>query len=155
MLLLTVMREVNNYFLDIESVEYGSYTIEDNRVALKGDFVVGQYIAIVDSALFDYIYKIIDISPDGYLLESNEPLNGKFEGVIYGLKIPVGFMNLVTEIQANIDKTPQAQSGYSSEHFGDYSYTLATDEHGMPASWQSIFRSQLNRWRKPFGKIRL
>ena len=38
---------------------------------------------------------------------------------------------------------------FTSESFGGYSYTKATDSAtGQPATWETVFRSQLNPYRK-------
>ena len=41
-----------------------------------------------------------------------------------------------------------AESPYTSESFGDYSYTKATGESGAPLTWRDVFASRLNAWRK-------
>ena len=40
------------------------------------------------------------------------------------------------------------ESPYTSESFGGYSYTKATDANGAPIGWQKAFASRLNKWRK-------
>lgn len=155
-MLLEVMRDVNNFFEDYENREIAQFTIDSNRIELKNDYLVNQYIAITGSVLNDNIYRIVDIEITDnrkiYTLEA-ELDNEIFKGTVYGLKIPKGFLSLVNEIKKNVEETPQG--ALLSESFSNYSYILATDKNGMPASWSSVFASQLHRWRNPQTKVRL
>jgi len=54
---------------------------------------------------------------------------------------------LVEEIEQWCEKNPSGP--YTSESFGGYSYTKATNHAtGRPVTWQDAFRSALNQWRK-------
>jgi len=151
-MLLEVMREVSNFFNDQDIKETAEFTIESGRIELTGEYNINSYIAITGSVLNDFVYKIIERedSDSGYIyeLDSAQPLEDeKFTGAIYPLKIPRGFLILVDEIKANIERTPQ--TAFVSERFADYSYSLATGKDGLPASWQQVFRGKLHFWRKP------
>ena len=42
---------------------------------------------------------------------------------------------------------------YTSESFGGYSYSKATNASGVVVGWQDVFKSRLNAWRRIGGII--
>ena len=75
------------------------------------------------------------------------------------MSVPVAVMNLLNDINAWIETyaaSPEspANSPYSSESFGGYSYTKSSGNAASggaqadSGTWQNQFRSRLNRWRK-------
>ena len=87
--------------------------------------------------------------------------NETFTGTIWALAIPKSVVELSVKIEEWQSKNGEAvASPYSSESFGGYSYTKATDPNsGAVATWETVFRSQLNPYRqireyaavKPYG----
>ena len=77
-------------------------------------------------------------------------MNEKFSGAIWALAIPPAVVDLADEIQKWQEKNGEvASSPFSSESFGGYSYSKATDEEtGGAVTWQSAFKRQLSAWRK-------
>ena len=73
-----------------------------------------------------------------------------FNGTIWALAIPPAVVDLADEISKWQEKNGEASvSPYSSESFGGYSYSKATDaETGGAVTWQSAFKKQLSAWRK-------
>jgi hypothetical protein len=64
--------------------------------------------------------------------------------------VPPAVIALLADINAWITKYGEStESPYQSESFAGYSYTKATDaqSNGL-ATWQTMFRGQLSRWRK-------
>lgn len=133
--------ELNNYFERGE--ESGEFEIIDGK--LNVDFLLNnQYFRISGSTFNDGVHKFSD---DEKLTDE------KFSGVILLMAIPPAVISLADDINKWLDDNKAAlNSPYSSESFGGYSYSLATDTGGgavsSGVSWQAHFRSYLNKWRK-------
>lgn len=131
-----ILRHLNNWFLVPDGVYEDTYTIEDSGIALP--FLVnGQYFRIVGSLFNDGLHQ--------YLAEDLTPET--FNGAVWALAIPKQVITLADEIKAWQDKQG-APSAYTSESFGGYSYSKATNASGVPLGWQDVFKSQLSRWKK-------
>lgn len=134
-----LMRYVNNWFVVRKYSD--EFTIENGAINL--DFLQNdQYFRIVGSIFNDGVYKYGDTSP---LTDET------FTGEIWALAVPKAFIELAENIKNWNDKyEEQANSPYSSESFGGYSYskgTASADGEGG-SSWRSVFKSELNKWRK-------
>ena len=133
--LYEVMESINNTFATDKQV-IDSFTIEDGILDLP--FVKnGQYVLIEDSAFNDGVYQ--------YPLEDLE--DESFLGIITVLSPPKTFLAVVEEIKQFRKENPMTSSAVS-ESFGGYSVTRATGLRGGVASWEDVFRSRLNKWRK-------
>lgn len=129
----------------------GTFTISNGTLTVPG-LIDGQYFRICGSRLNDGVY-VYPATP-----EPGKPpilLDETFTGVIWDMRPPKAFLNLVTEIEAWVAQYGDAVSGpYQSESFGGYSYTLksGTTASGQAdnsaAGWQGVFRTYLNQWRK-------
>lgn len=129
--------ELNNWF-EIE-IHAGDYTIEGGALALP--FLrEGQYFRICGSIFNDGLHQY----PEEGMTDEH------FNGTVGALAIPRAVIKLAEEIGAWQEKNGAAAMGpYSSESFGGYSYSKATDaKTGGAVTWQSAFRAQLGRWRK-------
>ena len=75
-----------------------------------------------------------------------------FTGAIWLMAIPKYVIDLASEISEWITKyNDTISSPFQSESFGGYSYTKAnggSDSGSSVPTWQSVFTSQLNVWRK-------
>lgn len=130
-----VCGHLNNYF--VQTSHNGVYEIKDGViVSLPQGVPANQYILIAGSVFNDGVH----MACDGDLTDES------FSGVVYGLVIPPAFLSLVGDIRKFIEA--EAVSPFTSESFGGYTYSKATDAGGMPISWQGAFRQRLNRWRK-------
>lgn len=131
-----LMRYVNNWF---EQDRYiGTFTVPSTFDFLQE----GQYFRVVGSVFNDGVYQY----DSGLVLQPET-----FTGEIWALAVPKAFLDLSVKIgKWNAQYEEQANSPYSSESFGGYSYSKGTasgDGEGG-SSWRSVFRSDLNRWRK-------
>lgn len=143
MIMLTELcQELRNWF-DRER-HFGTFTIQDGNINV--DFLAdGQYYRIMGSVFSDGVHQY----------PSSELRDETFTGAVWELAIPAPVIKLATEIEAWRGKYENADSAalspFTSESFGGYSYTKggnSTDGSGGGASWQNVFRAQLNRWRK-------
>lgn len=140
-MLETVLIHLKNWFVVPCGVHEGMYTIENSRLELP--FLQdGQYYRICGSVFNDGLHKYGDI----YDILQNET----FTGTIWALAIPKAVVELSAKIEEWQTKNGDAvASPFTSESFGGYSYTKATDATtGAQATWETVFRSQLNPYRK-------
>lgn len=136
-------KETNNYFE--REVKSAPFTISDGFLEDVSDFLQnGQYYRIVSSVFNDGVHQY----PDDQLKDET------FTGEVWAMAVPPDVFTLIDEINSWIDKYGEAaNSPYASEAYtGFYSYTMkeTSDSNGgsSNATWQNIFRSRLNRWRK-------
>lgn len=133
-----ICEELHNFFE--KKIVCGTFEIKDGVFVAPLDFLqANQYFRIVGSVFNDGVYK-----NDNKLHLTDEAFNGE----IWALAIPPTLIALSTEIKAYSDSDEAKPSAFTSESFGGYSYSKATDESGAALSWQKVFRSRLNRWRK-------
>ena len=149
-----VCHEVKNWFCAKRifgkfKVEGGVLRFLDNPekdIALQDK----QYYRIVNSTFNDGVWKYEKNKPN------NELMDEIFSGAIWFMAVPRDFLNLVEKIAAwdakygNLDSA--AQSPFSSESFGGYSYSKASGGNGSGSgsaiTWKDNFKSELNKWRK-------
>lgn len=136
MTLTDLCEELRNWF-DVER-HFGSFEIENGTLDL--DFLQeGQYFRIVGSVFNDGVYKYnneLDLKDE------------KFIGAIWEMAVPQNVLDTLDSMNAWEEKNADAlNSPYSSESFGGYSYSKATDENGNLTVY-GAFRKALNRWRK-------
>lgn len=137
-MLTDLCQELHNYF--IKDIIAGEFEInEDGTIdGLEDKLIEGQYFRIVGSVLNDGVHRFSDsgLKPE------------RFSGAIWAMAVPPAVVALASEIEAWIaNNKDMLDSPYTSESFGGYSYSKATDANGS-LSWQSHFGSRLNRWRK-------
>lgn len=143
-MLTELCQELRNWF-DLER-HFGSFEISNG--ALNVDFLKsGQYYRIIGSVFNDGVHKRGDVK--------DTLTDETFDGAVWALGIPKAVIDLAAEIAAWVAKYGGAEgvatSPFASESFGGYSYTVkaASSSGGSgAATWQSVFNSRLNMWRK-------
>lgn len=126
--------EINNWFEDEK--HFDEYKIESGIIAPSVNLVEGQYYRIIGSLFNDGVHKFGE----------NDLVDESFEGSIWTMRVPPEVVRLVQQIETY--NSSSTLTPFTSESFGGYSYTKATDANGVPLDWRTIFRSSLNRWRK-------
>lgn len=123
---------------------YGTFVIKDGFIHCDNETIhlqQNQFYRIKGSIFNDGLHKYTDIS--------DELVDETFEGSIYALAIPSAVIRLSHEIEAWQDKNgAELDKPFESESFGGYSYTRAKDSNGNTVTWQNVFRTRLNPWRK-------
>lgn len=140
-MLEAVLLHLKNWFLVPNGVHEGTYTIENGALAV--DFLQnGQYYRICGSVFNDGLHKYGD--------SEDQLTNETFTGTIWALAVPKRLVELSEEIQDWQTQNGKAsQSPFTSESFGGYSYSKATDaKTGGAVTWQAAFRQELNEYRK-------
>lgn len=134
-----ILMDINNLFVVPDGRHAGEYSIKGGSIAL--DFLApGQYFWIKGSVFNDglHVYPAADLTDED------------FDGVVLAMAVPNAVIAISDEIKAWVDKNGQG-SPYTSESFGGYSYSKATNSQGMAVEWRDVFRSRLNTWRKIKG----
>lgn len=136
-----VCAHIHNYFHGDRYA--GSFTIEGGVLTVDG-LVTGQYFQICGSRFNDGVYQY------GF----DDLTDETFDGVVWDMRPPKTFLLLVADIQDWVEKYGETMnSPYSSETFNGYSYQKAQSYAsngggGFLSSWQTVFGSRLNEWRK-------
>ena len=135
-MLTEILAHLRNYFV----VETHEDTFEIVGGVLPLGFLQkGQYFRIIGSIFNDGVYCCTED-----LKLTDEIFTGKVEA----LAIPTDLIKLAEEITAYMQSDEAKPTALTSESFGGYSYTKATESSGAAASWQTVFAARLRRWRK-------
>jgi len=131
---------LNNYF-------------DDESIA--GDFTIsgGAFINLPTTIMADQWYKIDgSVFNDGIYQKGKETTlkDETFAGYVSAMRVPPAIDKLLADINAWITAKgdDQGMTGVVSESFDGYSYTKATNEKGMPATWREVFSKQIVRYKK-------
>ena len=134
-----VLMNIRNWFPVKGGIHSGTFTIKDGGITLPF-LAEGQYFRICGSVFNDGLhqYNVLDLTDE------------TFTGTIWALAIPKAVIDLANEIQEwQVKNADALSSPYSSESFGGYSYSKATNSAtGGAETWQSHFKQQLSAWRK-------
>lgn len=131
-----ILAEIRNYF--VVKVHSGDFEVIGGKLSPLDFLQNGQYFRIVGSVMNDGVYRY----PYSGLTDET------FSGEIWALAVPPTLIALAADIEEYEKKAKETVSPYSSESFGGYSYTKATDSNGSPLSWEKVFAKRLNKWRK-------
>ena len=132
--------EVRNYFVRSTSdIHNGKFTINGGKIAPLDFLQKNQYFRIVGSVFHDGVYK------NGERLNLTDEV---FEGSVWAMSVPPDFIALSDEIDTYNKSDMAKPSPYTSESFGGYAYSKATDSNGVPLDWRKIYASRLNRYRR-------
>ena len=134
--LTNLCAELRNYF-ETEK-RFGTFTISGGSISPSDFLQEGQYFRIVGSVFNDGVHRH----------PAHDLTDETFDGAVWAMAVPPAVVELLQKIQEFEAATANAPTAYTSESFGGYSYTKATDENGLPVGWRSVFKSELKRWRK-------
>ena len=134
--LTNLCAELRNYFETKK--RFGTFTISGGSISPSDFLQDGQYFRIVGSVFNDGVHRH----------PAHDLTDETFDGAVWAMAVPPAVVELLQKIQEFEAATANAPTAYTSESFGGYSYTKATDENGLPVGWRSVFKSELNRWRK-------
>ena len=137
-MLTELLAEIRNYFEVPNGRHFGTFTISGGSIAPLDFLQEGQYFRIAGSVFNDGVYQYPATSLKDEV----------FEGAVWAMALPPSIIALSAEIEEYNKSDAGKPSSYTSESFGGYSYTKATDANGAPIGWQNAFASRLNKWRK-------
>ena len=119
----------------ISGVYRGEFEIAGGVIELPG-LLQGQHFVISGSVMNDGVH----VYPADALTDET------FSGTIHALRLPQAFMDAVESIQTEAEKNA-ASGGFTSESFGGYSYTRATDSKGRALDVIRANAGRLEPWR--------
>lgn len=134
--LTNLCAELRNYFETKK--RFGTFTISGGSISPSDFLQDGQYFRIVGSVFNDGVHRH----------PAHDLTDETFDGAVWAMAVPPAVVELLQKIQEFEAATANATTTYISESFGGYSYTKATDENGLPVGWRTVFKNELNRWRK-------
>lgn len=137
-MLTELLAELRNYFEVPNGRHFGKFEISGGSIAPLDFLQEGQYFRIIGSVFNDGVYQY----PATSLTDE------VFEGAVWAMALPPSLIALAAEITAYNESDASKPSPFTSESFGGYAYTKATDASGAPIGWQKAFASRLNKWRK-------
>jgi len=136
-MLTEVCAEIRNYF--VKDIHNGTFEIVGGKITPLDFIQENQYFRIVGSVFNDGVYKnTADL----------ELTNEVFCGAVWSMALPPALIDLAAEIKKYNESDEAKPSAYTSESFGGYSYSKATDENGVPMGWKKVFASRLNKYRR-------
>lgn len=136
-MLTEICAEIRNYF--VTKIHEGAFEIVGGKITPLDFLQKNQYFRIVGSAFNDGVYKnTADL----------ELTDESFSGAVWSMAVPPSVVDLTAEIEEFNKSDAGKPSPYTSESFGGYSYSKATDSNGVPLTWQKAFASRLNKWRR-------
>ena len=138
MILTEICAELRNWFVVPDGVHIQTYTISGGSIAPLDFLQEGQYFRIIGSVFNDGVYQYP--APD--------LTDEVFDGAVWAMAVPPAVIDLSAEIDEYNKSDAGKASPFTSESFGGYAYTKATDENGAPIGWQKAFASSLNKYRK-------
>ncbi len=136
-----VMQACSNYFMN--SVEFGEYTINNERVTSSLDLKANSYVLIHGSEFNDGVYTVDSVTDTE--VEIQGLIAEEFKGYIVKLVVPREFVSLASKLEEYNTNNPI--SNLASESIPNYSYTVATGTDGSQG-WQSIYRNDLIAYSK-------
>ena len=134
-----VLQHLNNWFLVPVGIHTGEFIVQDGRLTLPF-LQTGQYFRVVGSVFNDGLHQY----------PAKNMTDETFDGAVWALAVPRAVITLADEI-VSWDAKNGAPGPYTSESFGDYSYSKATNASGVAVGWQDVFKSRLNAWRRIGG----
>ena len=137
-MLTEICAELRNWFVVPNGVHIQTYTISGGSIAPLDFLQEGQYFRIIGSVFNDGVYQY----PATSLTDE------VFDGAVWSMAVPPAVIDLAAEIEEYNKSDAGKPSPFTSEPFGGYAYTKATDARGAPIGWQKAFASRLNKYRK-------
>ena len=136
-MLTEICAEVRNYF--IVKIYEGEFTISDGQLTPSDFLQENQYFRIIGSVFNDGVHQF----------STSELTDETFSGSIWAMAVPLDFIALAAKIKEYNQSDASKPTPYTSESFGGYSYSKATDKNGVPMnSWRKVFAPELNRYRR-------
>ena len=138
MILTEICAELRNWFVVPDGVHIQTYTISGGSIAPLDFLQYGQYFRIIGSVFNDGVHQY----------PASDLTDEVFNGAIWAMAVPPSVIDLSAEIEEYNKSDAGKPSPFTSESFGGYASTKATDASGAPIGWQKAFASRLSRWRK-------
>ena len=136
--LTEICAELRNWFVVPNGVHIQTYTISGGSIAPLDFLQEGQYFRIIGSVFNDGVHQY----------PASDLTDEVFHGAVWAMAVPPAVIDIATEIEEYNKSDAGKVSPFTSESFGGYAYTKATDASRAPIGRKKAFASRLNRWRK-------
>lgn len=150
-----ILNYLNNYFYSYALITNVTFEEDGKSFTVskfKNNLYKGQYIKIEETTINDGIFKIISIKDNGdnitITTDSVDFVEGEFRCLILVLAVPRPVIKLKEAIEEF--KAKNKPSVYTSESFGNYSRSWATNSKGAILTWKDVFKEDLNQYRCMF-----
>lgn len=137
-MLTEICGALRNWFAKDQDKHYGTFEINGGKIEPLSFLEDGQYFRIIGSTFNDGVHQY----------PASDLTDEVFVGAVWAMRLPPAFLALAAEIKDYAQSDAAKASPYTSESFGGYSYTKATDASGAALSWQAVFAKRLDQWRK-------
>ena len=127
-------RRPNKY---VSKIKVGKVTIDGGRIAPSDFLEEEDYYRIIGSKRNDGLYQY----PNSDLTDE------VFDGAVWVMRLPPAVVTLAQEIEKYEKSDAGKPSAFTSESFGGYAYSKATNAKGVPLSWKGVFEDDLRPWR--------
>ena len=142
--------ELNNYFW--RTKVQGHFVITEGVIHFNNNLPImeDQYFRIIGSVFNDGVHKY----------PASDLKDEEFDGAVWSMAVPQAVIDIATDLDAWLKQyggvDSPAMSPYNSESFNNYSYSKGstfsgTSGSGNANSWQAVFASRLNKWRRMRG----
>lgn len=135
-MLTEICAEIRNYF--VKDIHNGVFEIVGGKIESLDFLQEGQYFRIIGSVFNDGVHQY----------PSADMTDEIFEGSVWAMAVPPSVVALADEIKKYVESDAGKPSNFTSESFGGYSYSKATDSNGAPLSWEKVFANRLNKYRR-------
>ena len=127
-------RRPNKY---VNQIKVEKFTIEGGKIATSDFLQEKDHYRIIGSKHNDGLYQY----PNSDLTDE------VFEGAVWVMRLPPAVVTLAQEIEKYEKSDAGKPSAFTSESFGGYAYSKATNAKGVPLSWKGVFEDDLRPWR--------
>ena len=127
-------RRPNKY---VNQIKVEKFTIEGGKIAPSDFLQEKDHYRIIGSKHNDGLYQY----PNSDLTDE------VFEGAVWVMRLPPAVVTLAQEIEKYEKSDAGKPSAFTSESFGGYAYSKATNAKGVPLSWKGVFEDDLRPWR--------
>lgn len=152
-MLTDLCQEIKNWFDRDMPKLFGKFTVRDGEIYSVDKDGVETALSVLGLADNQYYRIVGSVFNDGVHQHPAADLSDEtFNGAVWFMAIPQAVVSLSEKIKDWQDKYGDtAVSPFTSESFGGYSYSKSgssSADGGSQNTWQSVFKKDLNRWRK-------
>lgn len=145
-----LMQECNNYFY--KTYEHDTFAINNGVISTNGIYLPNQYIKIEGSILNDGVYKVESMNGNHINIATLQ--DEIFEGCIFGLSVPKGFIELSEKVNEFLQNPKAVPTNISSESFNNYSWSKGKKSNGANITWNDVFTDDIRSFRQLYDNKR-
>ena len=142
-MLTEICAELRNYFEVPNGRHFGKFEIRGGSIAQPDFLKEGQYFRIIGFVFSDCVHQC----------PSSDLADEVFHGAVWSMAVSPAVIDLSAEIEEYNNSDAGKTSPYTSESFGGYAYTKATDANGVSIGKFAILKNiaYAQEWVAPYG----